>query len=72
VTVANTGCRLTAEDATHVFERLWRGDSARAGTGAHCGVGLSLVDRAVHALGGSVSAEVAGGRFVVRVRLPAG
>ena len=24
--VSNTGSRLTAEDATHVFERFWRGD----------------------------------------------
>ena len=80
LSVANTGCTLSAAEVRHVFDRFWRGDSARTGTGVHCGLGLSLVERAVHALGGAVSATVSGpvrppvlggGRFVVRVTLPA-
>jgi two-component system OmpR family sensor kinase len=55
----------------HVFERFWRGDSARAATGVHCGLGLALVQRAVTAFGGTVDVGVAGGLFAVRVRLPA-
>ena len=68
--VSNTGCALSAEEVAHVFDRFWRGDSARSATGVHCGLGLSLVERAVRALGGTVSADLAGGRFTVRVTLP--
>jgi signal transduction histidine kinase len=78
LSVANTGCNLSAAEVTHVFDRFWRGDAARTGTGVHCGLGLSLVERAVRALGGAVSATVSpygpvlgGDRFVVRVTLPA-
>ncbi|MBE3098175.1 MAG: sensor histidine kinase N-terminal domain-containing protein [Planctomycetes bacterium] len=71
LSVANTGCTLSAAEVTHVFDRFWRGDAARTGTGIHCGLGLSLVERAAHALGGAVSAAVSGGRFVVRLTLPA-
>lgn len=71
LSVANTGCTLSAAEVPHVFDRFWRGDPARTGTGIHCGLGLSLVERAVRALRGAVSAAVSGGRFVVRVTLPA-
>jgi signal transduction histidine kinase len=72
VTVANTGCKLTADQVKQVFDCFWRGDSARAGTGTHCGLGLSLVQRIVAAMGGSTSAEVQpGGIFCVRLVLPA-
>jgi len=70
LSVANTGCTLSAAEVRHVFDRFWRGDLARTGTGVHCGLGLSLVERAVHALGGAVSADAGGGRFVVRLTLP--
>ena len=68
--VSNTGCALSAEEVAHVFDRFWRGDSARSATGVHCGLGLSLVERAVRALEGTVSADLTGGRFTVRVALP--
>jgi signal transduction histidine kinase len=29
-------------DSTKIFDRLWRGDVARTGTGVHCGIGLAL------------------------------
>ncbi|MBM4019345.1 MAG: HAMP domain-containing protein [Planctomycetes bacterium] len=70
VAFRNSGCTLSPEDAPHVFDRFWRGDAARSATGVHCGLGLSLIKRAVHALGGAVAAEVADGRFTVRVTLP--
>jgi two-component system, OmpR family, heavy metal sensor histidine kinase CusS len=69
---SNTGCTLTPDQMTHVFERLWRGDASRTATGVHCGLGLSLVERAMQALGGSVTATAEDGRFVVRATLPAG
>jgi heavy metal sensor kinase len=72
ITIANTGCRLTSDEVSQVFDCFWRGDASRTGTGTHCGLGLALVQRIVDALGGSVSAEVRpGGIFAVRIVLPA-
>jgi len=69
--VTNTGSRLTQDEADQAFERFWRGDAARTGTGAHCGLGLTLVGEAVEALGGQVSVtSEKGGAFEIRVRLP--
>jgi two-component system sensor histidine kinase QseC len=71
ITIANTGCELTNDQASHVFDCFWRGDSSRTDTGTHCGLGLALVQRIVQALGGSAAAEVLpGGIFSVRVVLP--
>jgi len=73
VEIANTGCRLTAEQATQVLDCFWRGDASRTDTGAHCGLGLALVQRIMRVLGGSVGVEVRpGGIFAVLVTLPAG
>lgn len=70
LTVSNSGCRLAEDDVKHVFDRFWRADAARTGTGIHCGLGLTLVRRAVEAQGGTASAQVSGGTFRVRVTLP--
>ncbi len=66
--VANT-C-TTLADASKVFERFWRGDSSRTG-GTHAGLGLALSKKLVQLLGGSIRAEVANGRFVATLSLPA-
>jgi len=72
ISIANTGCQLTSEQVAQAFDCFWRGDSSRAGTGAHCGLGLALVQRLIKALGGSASVEVQpGGIFTVRLTLPA-
>jgi signal transduction histidine kinase len=71
LTIANTGCSLSEEDVQHVFDRFWRGDRSRTDTGIHFGLGLALVARATTALGGSVSARIAGGTFTVQLFLPA-
>lgn len=87
ITVANTGCRLTKEEVSRVFDCFWRGDSSRTDTGVHCGLGLALVQRMVRALGGSTCACVTraqastgagtivevenGGTFTIRLTLPA-
>jgi signal transduction histidine kinase len=69
--VRNSGSLLTEEDANHVFERFWRGDTARSGGGIHCGLGLSLTSRIVTVLGGSVAARSSlGGDFEILVTLP--
>jgi signal transduction histidine kinase len=71
LTIANTGCHLADDDVTHVFERFWRGDASRAGTGVHFGLGLALVQRAVEALGGTAAASVTNGTFTIHLNLPA-
>jgi two-component system heavy metal sensor histidine kinase CusS len=68
--IANSGCRLVPEDATHVFERFWRGDESRSQTGVHAGLGLTLVQQAVSMIGGSVAVSISNGTFLVRLSLP--
>ena len=70
ITVSNTGCELTADQVTHVFDRFWRADSARSETGIHAGLGLALSTRVVQFLGGEMRASVLDGRFVAVVSLP--
>jgi len=71
ITISNTGCKLTSDEASQVFDYFWRDDASRTNTGSHCGLGLSLVQRIVKALGGSVSAELQdGGVFTVRLTFP--
>jgi len=69
--VTNTGCGLTPEQASRVFDRFWRGDASRTGTGLHCGLGLSLVQRILTALGGTADAGVGDdGTFRITLSLP--
>jgi len=71
ITIANTGCTLTEEQASCVFEPFWRADASREAVGVHCGLGLAVVRRIILALGGGVTAAVEnGGLFTVRVSLP--
>jgi len=72
ITISNTGCQLTTEQAAQVFDSFWRGDSSRKDAGAHCGLGLALVERIIKALGGSTTAEVeTSGIFKIHLVLPA-
>jgi signal transduction histidine kinase len=72
ITLANTGCRLSSEEVSQVFDCFWRGDSSRTDTGTHFGLGLALVQRIITALGGSAAVEVQpGGVFTMRIVLPA-
>ncbi len=67
--VANSGSKLTPEQAAHVFERFWRGDAARTDVGLHCGLGLALCQKLMGLLAGSISVESAvGGMFTVTLR----
>jgi two-component system, OmpR family, heavy metal sensor histidine kinase CusS len=53
ILVANSGSRLSQDQAEHAFEQFWRGDEARSNLGVHCGLGLSLVGKIVTVLGGT-------------------
>lgn len=73
LTVADTGPGISAEDAEHVFERFYRGDSSRhRGSGGGSGLGLSIVAALVAAHGGRVGVDTspgAGATFWVRLPL---
>lgn len=62
-TVANAGCTLSEDDVVRAFERFWRADAARSRTGLNCGLGLTLVRRAMEAMGGTADAVVSAERW---------
>ncbi|GAA1390241.1 HAMP domain-containing sensor histidine kinase [Luteococcus peritonei] len=66
--IANDAPQLDPEAAGHLFERFYRADPAR--TGAHAGLGLSIVKELVRQMGGQVHAAVSAGRLRVVVDLP--
>jgi two-component system OmpR family sensor kinase len=61
VAVADTGVGIAREDLTHVFERFWRADPARARLGS-TGLGLSIAQSLVEAQGGRIWVESVPGR----------
>ena len=73
VRVSNSGSKLSEEEVQHVFDRFWRGNSSRSGTGIHCGLGLSLVQAAATFLGGATAVRSSvGGEFEITVSVPQG
>ncbi len=71
VVVRDTGVGIAGDDVPRVFDRFWRGDSARESDGGS-GLGLAIVRALVLRHGGSVSVESAPGRgSAFRVWLPA-
>ncbi len=57
--VRDTGVGIPADDLPHVWDRLYRGDTARSARGL--GLGLSLVKAVVEAHGGRVTCESSSG-----------
>jgi two-component system heavy metal sensor histidine kinase CusS len=72
LSVANSGCTIGGSDAAMVFQRFWRGDSARNDTGLHCGLGLAICHDIMRALAGRIEARSDGGIFTITVTLPQG
>ncbi|WP_431309323.1 sensor histidine kinase [Gordonia sesuvii] len=73
VTVTDTGQGLTEDEAAHVFERFYRGDSSRqrGDRGGGSGLGLSIVAALVDAHGGTVGVDSTPGEGATFwVRLP--
>lgn len=56
VRVRDHGVGLTREQATHVFDRFWRGDPARARTTGGTGLGLSIAQEDALLHGGRLEA----------------
>ena len=60
VTVADTGKGIAPEDLTHIFDRFWKADRARAREGpwtGGTGLGLSIARSLLKAQGGKIWAE---------------
>lgn len=71
ISISNTGSRVRPEDATRVFERFWRGDTARGAGGRHSGLGLAVCRRLATALGIPISVQSTPQRlFIVSLELP--
>lgn len=60
VLVADTGEGIPAEQLPHVFERFYRGDSARSRLAGGSGIGLTIAKALVDAHGGSLRASSLG------------
>ena len=69
IAVYDTGPGIAAAALPHIFERFYRGDSARTGAGA--GLGLSIAKTLMEAQRGTIAVESAAGRgSVFRISLP--
>jgi len=72
VTVEDTGDGLTPDTAGKMFDRFWRGDSAREASSGGAGLGLAIARGLVEAQGGTIWAEPrAAGGASVSFTLPA-
>jgi two-component system sensor histidine kinase BaeS len=54
IQVADNGQGIAAEDLPNIFDRFWRGESARH---SGSGLGLAIARQLVQAHGGRISAE---------------
>lgn len=61
--VADNGCGISAEDLPHIFEPFWQSESNGITIGS--GIGLSLVQQLVAAMGGSIEVKSAPGAGTV-------
>jgi two-component system OmpR family sensor kinase len=72
LTVADQGPGMTAEQATHVFERFYRTDQARTRASGGTGLGLAIAASITTAHGGNIGVDTQpdnGAAF--HLRLPA-
>ena len=71
VSVTDNGCGIPEADIPRIFERFYRGDSARGTKRGGSGIGLAIVKTIIGAHGGSVSAESEQGEgTTIRFTLP--
>ncbi len=70
ISISNTGCTLKKEELEQIFDSFWRQEQARSETGKHCGIGLSIVQKIIKAMGGTVRASIqTGGIFSIHIVL---
>jgi signal transduction histidine kinase len=71
ISVEDTGVGLPAPAIRRIFDRFWRGDSARTTSNGHAGLGLAIARGFVEAQGGRIWAEArAEGGMRVSFTLP--
>ena len=66
--ISNPAAGLQPQDLPRLTEPFWRGDAARSDSG-HSGLGLSLVETVLRALGGRLGLALRDGRLVARIEL---
>lgn len=69
IKVKDTGCGMTAEVGSHIFEKFYQGDSSHSVQGN--GLGLALVKRVIDIMQGEIGVESAvgvGTTFTVKIR----
>lgn len=72
VRVTDAGPGIAESDVPHVFERFYRADRARGGTGGGHGLGLTIARELLLANGGGIAVERTGpGGTTFRLTLPA-
>ena len=74
ISVTDTGQGMSEEQLAHIFERFYRGDSARESDRGGSGIGLTIAKALAEAHGGSLTATSAGeGQgSTLRLTLPRG
>jgi signal transduction histidine kinase len=71
--VSDSGVGIAPDVREHIFERFYRADPSRNGSGLHAGLGLSIVKGYVALLGGSITVESEVGKgSTFHVRVPTG
>ncbi|HEX4794888.1 MAG TPA: ATP-binding protein [Humisphaera sp.] len=68
--LSNSADVLPTAQLAQVFARFWRGDTSRAATGRHAGLGLSLCKRLLELMGSEIAVQsLANGTFAVHLKL---
>lgn len=70
LSVSNQGKEISPEHLEHVFDRFYRGDTARGQATGGAGLGLAIAKEIVEAHGGEIKAESEGGLTTFTIRLP--